>query len=394
MRIIGDTNIPFLSYRKIALSLSLIIIIAGLAYQFLGPGLNLGIDFVGGTQVTIKFRGEPDLDQLRDSMAGLDVGTPTLQRFDEAEKHEILIRVENPEGEEGDFTGPIIELLNRDLNTGIGDAFDLNTQGAHSLTDLLAIDDPDGTGLDEEGGAEHYGPMAEAVLSFRKENGIYTSMDQLDTIDELSDPVRVFIKGNAALGEFALLGAESVGPAVGADLKSKAQAAIGFSLVGMLIYIWLRFQLPFGVGAVAALFHDVLITLAALAVTGREINLPTVAALLALVGYSVNDSVVVFDRVRENLKLHRGEDLEQLMNTSINQTLSRTFITSGTTLMVVLSLYFFGGDVINTFAFVLLIGVIVGTYSSIFVASPVALGMHRMLASYRDKKRKKGRRRR
>ncbi len=392
MRIIGDTNIPFLSYRKIALSLSLIIIIAGLAYQFLGPGLNLGIDFVGGTQVTIKFRGEPDLDQLRDSMAGLDVGTPTLQRFDEAEKHEILIRVENPEGEEGDFTGPIIELLNRDLNASVGDAFDLNTQGAHSLTTLLAIEDPDGTGLDEEGGAEHYEPIAEAVLSFRKENGIYTSMDQLDAIDEVSDPVRVFIKGNAALGEFALLGAESVGPAVGADLKNKAQAAIGFSLVGMLIYIWLRFQLPFGIGAVAALFHDVLITLTALAVTGREINLPTVAALLALVGYSVNDSVVVFDRVRENLKLHRGEDLEQLMNTSINQTLSRTFITSGTTLMVVLSLYFFGGDVINTFAFVLLVGVIVGTYSSIFVASPVALSIHRMLASRRDKKRKRGRR--
>ena len=394
MRIIGDTNIPFLSYRKIALSISMVIIVAGLAYQLLGPGLNLGIDFVGGTQVTIKFRSAPDLGQLRATMADLDTGTPSLQRFDEAEKHEILIRVENPEGEEGDFTGPIIELLDRDLNAGIGDAFDLNTQGAQSLTTLLAIADPDGTGLDEEGGAEHYGPMAEAVLSFRKENGIFASMDQLDTITELSDPARELIKQRAAVGEFALLGAESVGPAVGADLKNKAQAAIGFSLIGMLVYIWLRFQLPFGIGAVAALFHDVLITLTALAVTGREINLPTVAALLALVGYSVNDSVVVFDRVRENLKLHRGEALEPVMNTSINQTLSRTFITSGTTLMVVLSLYFFGGDVINTFAFVLLVGVIVGTYSSIFVASPVALSIHKVLAARREKKRLKGRRRR
>ncbi len=393
MRIIGDTNIPFLSYRKIALSLSLLIIIGGLAYQFLGPGLNLGIDFVGGTQVTIKFRGEPDLGLLRDSMADLEVGTPSLQRFDEPEKHEILIRVENPEGEEGDFTGPIIELLKRDLNSGIGDGFDLNTQGAQSLTLLLAAEDPEGTGLDEEGAALHYGPMADAVLGFRKEQGIFTSMDQLDTIDGVSDESRALIKERAVLGEFALLGAESVGPAVGADLQNKARAAIGFSLLGMLIYIWMRFQLPFGVGAVAALFHDVLITLTALAITGREINLPTVAALLALVGYSVNDSVVVFDRVRENLKLHRGEDLEQLMNTSINQTLSRTFITSGTTLMVVLSLYFFGGDVINTFAFVLLIGIFVGTYSSIFVASPVALWMHRLLAARRDSKRKKSRRR-
>jgi len=392
MRIIGDTNIPFLSYRKIALSVSLLVILCGLAYQFLGPGLNLGIDFVGGTQVTIKFRGEPDLDQLRDTIADLDIGTPSLQRFDEPEKHEILIRVENPEGEEGDFTAPIIELLHRDLNAGLGDAFDLNTQGAQSLTDILVDADPEGTGFDFEGGEEHYGPMADAVLDYRKEHGIFHSIDELDSIEGISAEALAVVKDKAELGEFALLGAESVGPAVGADLKSKAQAAIGFSLVGMLIYIWLRFQLPFGIGAVAALFHDVLITLTALAITGREMNLPTVAALLALVGYSVNDSVVVFDRVRENLKLHRGEDLEGLMNTSINQTLSRTFITSGTTLMVVLSLYFFGGDVINTFAFVLLIGVLVGTYSSIFVASPVALTIHRLLAVRRDKKRKKGRR--
>ena len=392
MRIIGDTNIPFLSYRKIALSISILVILGGLAYQFMGPGLNLGIDFVGGTQVTVKFRSEPDLGQLRGSMMDLEVGTPSLQRFDEPEKYEILIRVENPEGEEGDFAGPIIELLNRDLNSGIGDAFDLNTKGVQALTLLLAVEDPDNTGLDQEGAAEHYGPMADAALSFRKENGIFTSMDQLGAIEGISDNARALIEDRGAVGEFAILGAESVGPAVGADLQNKALAAIGFSLLGMLIYIWLRFQLPFGIGAVAALFHDVLITLTALAVTGREINLPTVAALLALVGYSVNDSVVVFDRVRENLKLHRGEDLEGLMNTSINQTLSRTFITSGTTLMVVLSLYFFGGDVINTFAFVLLIGILVGTYSSIFVASPVALWVHQLLAARRDSKRKKGRR--
>jgi preprotein translocase subunit SecF len=179
---------------------------------------------------------------------------------------------------------------------------------------------------------------------------------------------------------------------VGADLQKKALLAIGFSLVGMLVYIWIRFHLPYAVGAVAALFHDVLITLTALAVTHREINLPTVAALLTLVGYSVNDTVVVFDRVRENLRLRRGEELQPLMDSSINQTLSRTFITSGTTLVVVLSLYIFGGDVINTFAFVLLIGILIGTYSSIFVASPVALAMNKLLVSRRERRRLKGRR--
>ena len=226
--------------------------------------------------------------------------------------------------------------------------------------------------------------MADAVLSFRKDNGIFISLDEMETVEGLWTEARAHHRGSRALGEFALLGAENVGPAVGADLQNKAQPAIGFSLLGMLVYIWLRFQLPFGIGAVAALFHDVLITLSALAITGREINLPTIAALLTLVGYSVNDTVVVFDRVRENLKLRRGEDLEKLMNASINQTLSRTFITSGTTLMVVLSLYLFGGDVINTFAFVLLVGIIVGTYSSIFVASPVALIIHRILAAARQ----------
>jgi preprotein translocase subunit SecF len=392
MRIIGDTNIPFLSYRRIALTLSALVIAAGLAYQFFGPGLNLGIDFVGGTQVTLKFREEPDLGNLRSAISGLMSGTPLIQTFDEAEKHEILIRVENPEGEEGDFVRPIIDLLNQDLNSDLSGRFDLNLKGSRELIDLLAATDPDGVGGDAEARDLYYEPMAEAVLDHRKEYGIYFSIGDLGDVADLSGDSRDYLEDTAAVGAFSLLGAENVGPTVGADLQKKALLAIGFSLVGMLIYIWIRFQLPYAVGAVAALFHDVLITLTALSVTHREINLPTVAALLTLVGYSVNDTVVVFDRVRENLRLHRGEDLEELMDRSINQTLSRTFITSGTTLVVVLSLYIFGGDVINTFAFVLLIGIIVGTYSSIFVASPVALAMNKLLVSRREHRRLKGRR--
>jgi preprotein translocase subunit SecF len=392
MRIIGDTNIPFLSYRKIALTLSALAIVGGLAYQYLGPGLNLGIDFVGGTQVTLKFRDQPDLGILRESISDLTVGTPLIQRFDEVEKNEIMIRVENPADEEGDFTRPILELLHEDFNSGLGDRFDLNTQGSLALLGRLAAADPDGMGGDAEARESYYGPMADAVLAYRKTNGIFGSLDELANVEALSETARTYLENNTAVGAFSLLGAESVGPAVGADLQKKAMLAIGFSLVGMLVYIWIRFQLPYAVGAVAALFHDVLITLTAIAVTHREINLPTVAALLTLVGYSVNDTVVVFDRVRENLRLRRGEDLEPVMNLSINQTLSRTFITSGTTLVVVLSLYIFGGDVINTFAFVLLIGILVGTYSSIFVASPVALAMNKVLVARRERRRLKGRR--
>ncbi len=399
MRIIGDTNIPFLSYRKIALTISGIVVLIGLALivagffnSQLGIGLNFGIDFTGGTQVIAKFREAPDLGRLRSSLDRLEGGTPVIQSFDEEEKHEVIIRVENPEDEEGDFTRPIIDLLHAEYNGDLGDRFDLNTQGSRALTLRLSEANPEGVEGDSETLDEYYEPMADAVLQYRKEHGIFYAVSELEEVDGLSAAALSVIQTDAGVGAFSLLGAESVGPTVGADLKRQASLAIGLSLLGMLIYIWIRFQLPYGIGAVAALFHDVIVTLAALAVTGREINLPTIAALLTLVGYSVNDTVVVFDRVRENLRLHRGEGLEGLMNTSINQVLSRTIITSGTTLVVVLSLYIFGGDVINTFAFVLLIGILIGTYSSIFVAAPVALWVSKLLAARRDRRRKAGRR--
>jgi preprotein translocase subunit SecF len=389
MRIIGDTNIPFLKYRAVALTLSAIVILAGIAYELFGPGLNLGIDFRGGTQVTVKFRDTADLGRVRDTVTRLDLGEPVVQRFDEPEKHEVLIRVQNPGDEEGDFTSPILEVLSEEYNADLGGRFDLNTRGSQELALMLAEADPDLIGADQLTREEYYEPIAERVLDFRKLNGIFTGLEDLESIQGISDPVRDYLEGTAGVGEFSLLAAENVGPSVGRDLQEKARLAILFALGGMLIYIWVRFQLPYGIGAVAALFHDVLITLSALAITHREINLPTIAALLTLVGYSVNDTVVVFDRVRENLRMNRGEALEPLMNRSINQTLSRTFITSGTTLLVVLTLYIFGGDVINTFAFVLLVGILIGTYSSIFVASPVALWVNRLLIARRERKRKR-----
>jgi len=394
MRIIKKTSIPFLSYRWIAIGISMALILAGLAAIAFGPGLNLGIDFVGGTQVTIKLKQAPNLKKLRKAISKLAVGEPLIQRFDEPEKHEILIRVENPKGKEGDFTKPILELLNTTLNPDLGGAFDLNTQGAKELTELLVQANPDGITGDPEALDAHYAPMAEAVMAYRKDQGMFREVTELEKIKGLSEAARTFLKERCTAGEFALLGAESVGPAVGADLREKAQLAIVFSLLGMLVYIWIRFQLPYGIGAVGALFHDVLITLGALSLTQREINLPTIAALLTLVGYSVNDTVVVFDRVRENLRLDRTGDLQKIMDTSINQTLSRTLITSGTTLAVVISLYLFGGDVINTFAFVLLVGIIVGTYSSVFIASPIALGMTRLFDRFKKNRRNKRRRRR
>lgn len=176
---------------------------------------------------------------------------------------------------------------------------------------------------------------------------------------------------------------EEVGPKIGEELKGKAILAIFWALVGIIIYIWWRFEFSFGLSAVAALFHDVLITVGIFSIAGKEISLAIVAALLTIVGYSLNDTIVVFDRIREDIKKYRRDPYGKVINYSINETLSRTIITSLTTFIVVLSLYLFGGSVIHDFAFALLVGVIVGTYSSIFVASP-------LLVEYFENRQKKG----
>jgi preprotein translocase subunit SecF len=162
-----------------------------------------------------------------------------------------------------------------------------------------------------------------------------------------------------------------VGPTVGKQLERQAGLATLYSMLGMLVYLWFRFQLIYGVAAVVACFHDTLITVGAFALTGQEISLTVIAAILTLVGYSMNDTIVVFDRIRENLRLSRREALPDLVNRSINQTLSRTVLTSGLTFLTVLSLYIFGGPVLKGFSFALVVGILIGTYSSIAVAAPM-----------------------
>jgi SecD/SecF fusion protein len=176
---------------------------------------------------------------------------------------------------------------------------------------------------------------------------------------------------------FEILKIDKVGPTVGNELSGKAIKAVLFALLGLCVYIWFRFEFKFGIAAIIALFHDVLVTLGFIAFTGREINLPIVAAILTIVGYSLNDTIVVFDRIRENMKVLKKRPFKEIVNTSINQTISRTILTSLTTLFVILAIFFFGGSAINDFAFTLMIGVLVGTYSSIFVASPVLVDWHK-----------------
>ena len=185
--------------------------------------------------------------------------------------------------------------------------------------------------------------------------------------------------GNA----FTVTKIESVGPTVGKQLEKQAALATLYSLIGMLIYLWFRFELIYGVAAVVAVFHDTLITVGFFALFDKEISLTVIAAILTLVGYSMNDTIVVFDRIRENLRLSRKEGLTEVVNRAINQTLSRTVLTSGLTFLTVLALFIFGGEVLRGFSFALVVGILIGTYSSIAVAAP-------MLVAYQDWRAGKG----
>lgn len=196
-----------------------------------------------------------------------------------------------------------------------------------------------------------------------------------DTSDKIIEKFNSSFSDNS----FQILRVEKVGPSVGKDLTARAIRALLFALIGICIYISLRFEFRFAIAAIVALFHDVIISAGALSLAGREFSLPVIAALLTVVGYSINDTIVVFDRIREDSRLMRKSGYQEIVNLSINQTLSRTLLTSLTTLLVVVALFIFGGAVINDFAFVLLVGVIIGTYSSIFVASPILVDWHRKI---------------
>lgn len=231
--------------------------------------------------------------------------------------------------------------------------------------------------------AAHTREQATQIVDFRTAHGgLITNLSELDQLN-LPASVTSAIKDNFYAGAFTVLSVESVGPKVGRELRDRAQNAVLFSLLGMLVYIAFRFQPIYGVAAIIALFHDVFLTVGFFSLTGKEISLTVIAALLTLVGYSINDTIVVFDRVRENLRLMRRSDFLTVVNASINQTLNRTILTSGMTFLAVFSLFMLGGEALSGFSFALVVGIIVGTYSSIAIASPIVLWWQ----NYREKRK-------
>ena len=290
------TNIDFMSKKFLALGISLILILIGIASLIIHNGPRYGIDFSGGLLVQVRFDKATSSSEISEAVTKQGLVKPTVQHSWEfggtgGKKGEYIVRLDLGEGAPEELTQSVRQALE-----------------------------------------DHYG--AESI--------------EIRRVD-------------------------MVGPKVGKDLRSKGLKSMIFALIGILIYISWRFELKFACGAVVALIHDVLITVGVFSVLDKEVSLPIIAALLAVIGYSLNDTIVVYDRIRENFRKNRRAPFPITINKSINETLSRTLLTSGTTLLVVIALFLFGGGVIHDFAFALLVGIIVGTYSSIFVASPVVI---------------------
>ena len=377
MRLFKKTSIDFLGIKWICIGLSIAMALIGTISLAVKRGPNLGIDFTGGAQLLYAFSSTPDENQIRKIVEGANVKLEAVQRFDKPEKNEVLLRIPMEQREGRDLSGEVTAALSKALfpQGAQPGAFDLNLKGADVLFARLLQEDPEK--LASRFGADpkvEYQKITQAVIGARSEKGLFGSVDDAGRVPGVSPAVAAWLKEKTVAGPFTLLQAENVGPQVGHDLRRQGAWAIALSWAAMLAYIGIRFRsASFGAAAVVALIHDTWITLGLCSILNVEISLTVVAAFLTLIGYSVNDTVVVYDRIRENLQKTRKKPMTQIVNESINQTLSRTVLTSGLTFLVVVALFFLGGEVLRPFSFVMLVGIIIGTYSSIFIAAPLVI---------------------
>ncbi|SRR5579884_612964 len=382
MELFKNTNFDFLGKKWIFITLSLVVTAAGVGSLIVKGGPSYGIDFKGGAEVRVRFDQEPPVEKIRAALSQRIRGEISVQQITGLPEVEITTEITN-EKELNQNRQTIDDTLRSMFGATDNSKLDLNNSAAGQLADALR--DPlaqAGAPISEQ----QLQDLASAIESYRASNGgIIRSYDQLSKVSGVTPQVITALQQSTVLGHFTILSADVVGPKVGADLRRQAILATLYALGGMLVYIAFRFEWIYGAAAVIAVFHDTIITIGLFSLFNKQISLTVIAALLTLVGYSMNDTIVVFDRIRENLKLMRREKLENLINLSVNQTLSRTVLTSGLTLLTALSLWLFGGQVLNGFSFALVWGIIFGTYSSVFIASPILIFWQNFLES-----RKKG----
>jgi preprotein translocase subunit SecF len=389
VEIFKQVSINWLGKRWWFFGFSFLMIVLGVVGYMMHGGLEYGIDFTGGTLITLKFNSTPDLELLRKTLKPEAATPPLIQRYGPASENEVQIRMQTVLGTEKDLEsgrGQLLTLLRKAFDPEHVNSAqaDFNNIGQDALYKDLLSSDPDNLKSQNKTTQEidtYYKNLAQTLLDYRNTvgKGLVPSLGDLKNAPGVSAAVVAALSKDLYAGPFAIKGHESVGAVVGSDLRHRAQLAVGLSFLGMLVYVGFRFKPIYGVAAVIAVIHDIAITIGLFAVTHKEISLTVIAALLTLVGYSMNDTIVVFDRVRENLRIMRKETLYKILDLSINQTLSRTIMTSGMTFLSVFALFVFGGEVLNGFSFALTVGIIIGTYSSIGIASPIVEWWYRSI---------------
>jgi preprotein translocase subunit SecF len=367
MEIFKQTNFDFLGKKWPFITLSLVLTLIGIGSLWVKGGPKYGIDFSGGALMDVNFIKRPPAEAIRSALHKRIPGEIEVQEV--ANSQDVLISTGVQasaalQSVRDAMVGSLNDAFNKGATTG---KLDVNTAPQTDLVARLQQGTPALT--DDQAQA-----AVKAITDHRNlHSGLVANLDDLSGQSGITAQMLSAIKANCVAGQFAVRSVETVGPKIGADLRQQAINVVLLALAAMLVYIALRFEWIYGVAAVIAVFHDTIITIGLFSLFGKAIDLTVIAALLTLVGYSMNDTIVVFDRIRENLRLQRRGTFSEIVNASINQTLSRTVLTSGLTLLTALSLFFFGGQVLNGFSFALVVGIIVGTYSSIFIASPILI---------------------
>ena len=385
MEFFKNVNVDWMGKAKYFVALSLILLVLGWASILKNGGIKYGIDFRGGTLVYVRFAGPAPVDQIRKGLAAAGLADSTIQTISDTvlnsgAQNDVVIGLDKKgEGDESLDAGKqaILDVLHKTFGTAdSAGKLDFNSVNKDSLAGYLTQKDPLVLG---SVAADRYNQLAQRLLSARdtEHSGIVTSFDQLKNVEGATPAVISTLDSGFILGNFAIRNVEVVGPKVGAQLRRQAIFATLYALAGMLVYIAFRFEWVYGVAAVIAVFHDVLITLGFFSLFHYEISLTVIAALLTLVGYSMNDTIVIFDRVREDLRIMRKDSFPDIVNKAINQTLSRTILTSGLTFLTVLVLFLLGGEVLRAFSFAMVVGVVVGTYSSFGIAAPIVVWWNR-----------------
>jgi preprotein translocase subunit SecF len=378
-----NTNIDFLGKKWYFLAFSLIFSVAGVFSMLFWHHIPWGVDFRGGTLVYVKFSHTPDYSAITSEMDRAGLRSPKIQGYGAASNNEVLIDLDVRETseqalEQGKET--IIKALETNPQAG---KTDLNNASLLTIKKYLLDKDPLHADSDAD---QKYAAQAQAIVDYRKvQSGVLNSADQLQSAPGVDRAVAVSLPDGFYVSDFGVRDVQIIGPQVGGQLRTQAGLATIYSLLGMLVYLGFRFEWIYGVAAVVTVFHDTLITVGAFSLLNKDITLTVIAAILTLIGYSNNDTIVVFDRIRENIKLMRREKLSEIVNRSINQTLSRTILTAGLTFLTVLALFLFGGEVLRGFSLALVIGILIGTYSSIAIAAPI-------LVAYQDWRIEKGKR--